>query len=329
MGPSYLVQAAASLDLPRSLGWVLTFGQGDVLSRNVLHLFPPASATPAWVVKFARVRGSGESFDQDERGLGVAAAAGPVVSRRAPKLLARAVVDDRHASVETAAAGARLRERLQWPGRSDRRRLVDDVAAWIVEAGVASAGSTETLAPERRRLRDEVVPHWRAHGASDDLVDSLPPLPAVVQHNDLGSWNVIVDERDFTVVDWESARAAGLPLWDLVYFLADALAVVDGATDGATRHEHTRRLFRGELAASEVLFAWIRRAVDALAIPADAVGPLTTLCWLDHSLSHVRRATRRRAAGDVMPPRPHGVERNAETWLADPLLGAGWAAWKG
>jgi hypothetical protein len=328
-GAPYIVAAAAQqLQLPAPDQWVLTLGQGDALSRNVLHAFPPDDETPAWVVKFARVPGYAEPFDRDERGLGLAARAGEVVARRAPRLLGRFVVDSVHASVETAAVGIRLRELLQTPRSGDAaRRLVDQVTGWILELGRATAEPPEALAEERRRLAEEVIPRWSAHGVTAALVSELPPLPAVTQHNDLGSWNVIVDGRSFTTLDWESARARGLPLWDLLYFLADALAVLDGAVRGEDRHEHTRRLFRGDLSSSEILFAWVRRAVAAFEVPHDSVGRIATLCWLHHSLSHVDRSDRRARLGDSSPPRAHGVERMAETWLSDPALGTSWVRW--
>ena len=117
------------------------------------------------------------------------------------------------------------------------------------------------------------------------LVRRVADNPGVLQHNDLGSWNVVVDGSNFVVVDWESMRQHGLPLWDTAYFLADALALLEGAVDGETRHEHTRRLFRGELASSQILFRWIGRSVNSLELPNDAVGPIMALCWMHHAQS--------------------------------------------
>ncbi len=328
--PAVAAAAARELDLPRIGGWVLTLGQGDELSRNVFHLFPAGSVEPAWVLKFARVGGYPEPFDRDERGLGLAAGAGGDVAAHAPRLLGRLDAEGVHASVESAAVGPRLRELLTAPWPAERMfALVDRIAAWTLELGAETAEPPEALEAERRRLLADVVPRWAAHGIDRSIVEALPPVPAVLQHNDLGSWNVLVDgSAGFTAVDWESAHAAALPLWDLLYFLADALALLDGSTSGAERHRHTAALFRGDLDSSRTLFRWVRAAVERLALPPESVGSIATLCWLHHALSPVER---RRAldlhAPDAAPP-VHGTELIAETWLRTPGLGVGWAGWR-
>ena len=83
-------------------------------------------------------------------------------------------------------------------------------------------------------------------GSGLDLVDALGEVPAVLQHNDVGSWNVVVDGDDFTVLDWEDCVRHGLPLWILLYFLADSAAHIDGITDPSERGPHFERLFLGE-----------------------------------------------------------------------------------
>jgi len=327
--PPGLVGAACELGLPDELGWYLVLGQGDALSRNVFVLFRVHEEEPDWVLKFARVAEYDESFDRDERGLRRAASAPGIVARRAPQFVGRFVWNGIHASVETAARGSRLRELLTSSMSRERKlRLVDDVAEWIILVGTSTAQPPDALEPERTRLLAQVVPHWRRLGATDDLVLGLTDLPAVLQHNDVGSWNVLVEASGFTIVDWESSRSSGLPLWDLLYFLADALALVDGQTDGTTRHLHTRGLFRGDRPLSERLFSWVGRAVSELAIPPDSVGRIATLCWLDHSLSPARRSG---TLVRLAPPSPvslHGTELNAETWLTDEALGSRWNAWR-
>ena len=152
-------------------------------------------------------------------------------------------------------------------------------------------------------------------------------LPAVLQHNDLGTWNTVwAAPGEFTVLDWESARADGLPLWDLLYFAVDALGLLDGARTAEQRAEHAIRLLRGELPASDTLFDTIRRYVARLAIPAEAVGPLATLCWLHHGLSHVRRgetAGRRSPGPAGGANRPHLARRSAARPRLGPLARLG------
>jgi hypothetical protein len=215
--------------------------------------------------------------------------------------------------------------------RADRRlklALIDRIGMWIVELGRLTAKRPHAIAGEHERLRSEVLPMWRDLGVGSELVDELPPLPAVAQHNDLGSWNVVADGSDFVVVDWENVREVGLPLWDLVYFLADALVLIDGSHHPRERPTRVARLFAGEAPSSPQLFTWVRRAVDAAAIPHDAVGAIVTLCWLAHSLSvHAHNRDLTTWTPDE-PPRVHGFEGMADAWMQHPALGPRWPAWQ-
>ena len=332
--PPTLVAAAGELGVPSDASWFLTFGQGDALSRNAFQLFRAGSDQPEWVLKFARVPGDSKRFDNDERGLHLAHAAGEVIAAHAPQMIGRFDVDGVHASLETAAAGSRLRDFLRTPSdRPAKLRLIEQIAGWILELGLRTQTSPEAMGAERQRLRSEVVAKWTELGVRPELVDDLPPLSAVVQHNDLGTWNVVADESDFVVVDWENAREAALPLWDLLYFLGDALVLLDdpGAAEDAPEQLPARivRLFAGRAPSSPRLFSWVRRAAQVAAVPPDAVGAIATLCWLSHSLSADVHNVDIAALTPRDPPRLHGLEGIARAWMTDSALGPSWSAWRG
>ncbi len=314
--------AAAALGVPPDARWFLTLGQGDALARAVFHVFRRDAAEPAWALKLARVPGYEEPFARDERGLGLARRAGGSAARHAPQLVGRLQVDGHHASLETAAVGERLSTLLPRE-RAGGEAALDDVAGWALAVGAETA-SDHGLAEELERLEREVAPHW---DTPPGLVRVLRQLPAVLQHNDLGTWNVVSARPGrFTVLDWESARERGLPLWDLLYFVVDALGQLDRARTAEERTEHAVRLLRGELPSSRTLFEWVRRYVGELGLAPATVGPLATLCWLHHGLSHVAReaAAESVGGGAAVPP----AERIAPIWLADPRLGPGWDRWR-
>jgi len=227
--------------------------------------------------------------------------------------------------VETAAIGERV-STLLVRDRSNARAAIDEIADWIIRLGKETASPESTLGDERRRLESKVLPAW---GLDAGYVMDLRQVGSVLQHNDLGSWNIVWNgPGQFTAVDWESAVAHGLPLWDLLYFLVDVLPLLDGARSAEERTQGAVRLLRGEAASSETFFNWIRRAVNENRIPPGEVGRLATLCWLHHGLSH---RDRQAALGKVdvegeatVPP----VERIAPLWLADPALGPGWTRWR-
>ena len=327
-GPPTFVAAAGELGVPSDASWFLTFGQGDALSRNVFQLFRAGSDRPDWVLKFARVTGYSERFDNDARGLELARAAGGVIAARTPRLVGRFDLGGVHASLETAATGRRLRDVLLTPGdRAEKLRLIERIGDWILELGRRTQTSSEATSAERERLRSEVLPRWRERGVPPELVDELPPVAAVAQHNDLGSWNVVVENGDFVVVDWENAQDAALPLWDLLYFLGDALVLLDGSGDPDRLPARMVSLFAGEARTSSLLFSWVRRGAEAASVSPDAVGPIAMLSWLSHSASigahNLDLATRTRDQ-----PRTHGIEGVAQAWLAHPALGLGWSVWR-
>jgi hypothetical protein len=319
-GPPALIAAAGELGVPSDVSWFLTFGQGDSLSRNAFQLFRGGSHEPEWILKFARVAGYSERFDNDERGLALARAAGDAIAAHVPRLVGRFDVEGVHASLETAAAGRRLRDVLLTPGdRVAKLRVIDQIGDWILELGRLTQTSPEATAAERERLAS----------VYSELVDELPPLPAVTQHNDLGTWNVVAGEGDFVVVDWENVRKNGLPLWDLLYFLGDAFVLLDGSADPGQLPARIVRLFAGEAPASPLLFSWVRRAAEAAAVPAEAVGVIATLCWLSASHSVVTHNADLATFTPRDPPRSHGLEGIARAWMAHPALGPTWSVWRG
>ena len=329
-GAPAIVAAAEELGVPRDASWFLTFGQGDALSRNAFQLFRAGSDRPEWVLKFARVAGYSERFDNDEHGLRLAQAAGGVVAARAPRLVGRFDVDGVHASLETAAAGRRLPDVLIEPGDHGAKvRVIERIAEWIVELGRRTQTSTEALAAERERLRRHVVPTWSELGVTAELVDALPRLRAVTQHNDLGAWNVVADTDNFVVVDWENYREGALPLWDLFYFLANALVLLEGADAPEHLPAGMARLFAGDARSSSVLFSWVRRGAEVAAVPPEAVGAVATLCWLSHSLSASSHNLDLATFTPRDPPRTHGIEGMARAWMAHPALGPKWTVWRG
>jgi hypothetical protein len=201
--------------------------------------------------------------------------------------------------------------------------VLEAVAAWIVQVGVETSGGRASAAVEVERLRAETIP---TRGDVDPgISDRLDQLPAVLQHNDLGGWNVVVDRAaGFTAVDWESARSQGLPLWDLWYFLAHTLVQLDGFDGDPV--DGFRRLFRGEAPSSALLFRWTREAAQALDLPAETLGPLATLCWLHHSRSGGARAVALEGRGGEAKSWP--AARFIDVWLADPALGPSWIRWQ-
>ena len=326
-GLPFPLSAAAAHGVSVSGDWVLQLGKGDDLQRAVFHVLAPGGR-PGRVVKISRVPRADDSFIRDELGLRMAAASGLVETGHAPEHLGRFTAGGLPASAETAASGRPLHELLAAARPARRVTLVDGVAGWLVQMAAATATSPKTLAGELDRLESLADGAWKGLPIPRDWRSRLRGVPGVLQHNDLGTWNVVSDGRDFQVVDWESARRPGLPLWDLLYFLADALVRLEGPADRPTLHGRALDLFRGDGLGSPALFSWLRKAVSSLDIPNDAVGTIAMLGWLHHAMSPADRAGRLGVATAGMPPLDLTRAGLAGAWLTDPLLGAGWDRWR-
>ena len=326
-GPPAFVTAAGDL-LPGPVeSWLPVLGRwGDPFSRGVLLLFAPGAARPGWALKFARVPGNSRPFDLDERGLAIAAAAGGAAAARAPRLLGRFSVGPLEASLETALPGERMLRLLTGPAtRAEKLGAVERIAGWVEAVARETAAPSSALDGVRAELAADVLPRWP--DAPPGLTDRIAGVASVVEHGDLWPENVVLDGSSFGLLDWESARAAGLPTWDLHYLLTTALAFVDGASSESEKEEHFVQLFRGEAPSSGVLFDWTRRVAAAAGVRDEAVGPLATLrvLWLATTdLAHAAKTAAAGAPGDE----PLSA-RHARRWLADPSLGPGWNAWKG
>lgn len=140
-------------------------------------------------------------------------------------------------------------------------------------------------AERRTRLATEI----------DQLLELLPQLPLVIQHGDLGTWNLLVGpDGAIRPLDWESGDLDGLPLWDL-YYLARSCAV--HATPGRARHGSGRAyavhlLGGGPLA--QLQADLVRRYCDATGTPHVAAGPLLSSCWMHRAVKEAGRLPRHR-----------------------------------
>lgn len=328
-GPPELLTAATGLGAPREAGWLMLVSAGSAIRRNALALFPPGASRPQHVVKFSRIPGQTDQFDREQRGFGLVERAGGSLAARAPDYLGRGELRGHHLSVESAAAGTKLANLLHMPG-SRRRKLavLESIAGWLVQVARETAAAPPALEPELRRLAREVLPVWAAEGAPQEIDPSLAAaIPASFQHNDMAEENLIVGASGFTAVDWEWVEPRGLPLGDLVYFGSHVLRLLDGARLEDQRDQHFEALVTGRAGSSPILFRWLRDLVEALAIPAEAVGLLVTLMWLDQGAVSAReRRNAEAASGRRLEPAY--AERCARTWLRHPALGPAWTRWR-
>lgn len=293
----YGLAAAVAAGAPADGPYFLVLGHGDALTRAVFIAARRDLSDQPVAIKLERLPGTaGSSFEGDERGLSLAAA-----SRVAhvPRLLGSFIVAGAHGSVETAGRGEQA-GRLFAKGRSPAaHRLLTRVVAW-----------TESLAAS--------TPDARGHGPGG--------WPAVTTHGDLGTWNIVTSGDEFTVLDWESADAHGLPLSDALYFLTDALGLMAGAHTMQERFEYAVALHSGGAEHSGLLFNTMRDGAARLGLSDDVVGPLASACWERHSRSRGTRLDR--LADHAAAAEEPYLGRLTDAWRTHPELGVTWKAFR-
>ncbi len=160
---------------------------------------------------------------------------------------------------------------------------------WLRDLAVATRTSPDSLASKRIRLSAVVGPAWANRSTIAAALAAVQHVPGVLAHNDLGTWNVVVDRRGgFGVVDWESSRQPGMPCGTWPISWPTPLPWSNSARQ-AIGQQDILRLFRGESLYSAALFRHLRDATADLGIEPQAVGPLITFGWLHHGLSTAQR----------------------------------------
>jgi hypothetical protein len=325
-GPPALLAVAADLGVDPRAAWAMVVAAGSPVRRNALLVFDAADREPRVAIKFARVRGSTSAFEREGRGLAVARAAGGRVSAVAPRELGRVEADGHHAAVQEAARGMDLTAILAGGGPFEGKvAALELVVGWLEQVARDTARPPQALAPLRDRLVAGALRRWLPPTFAADLAGRVAAVPAVLRHGDLGDDNVVIG-TSLTLLDWEWAQPAGLPLADLVYFGSRALRLLDAA-GGVERHRYFADLMAGRAPSSARMFAWIRRLARAIELPPDAVAPVVLLGLVEHAeLGAAEREAADAATG--IRHAPSLPERALQAWLDDPAIGPRWQAWQ-
>jgi hypothetical protein len=196
---------------------------------------------------------------------------------RAPSSAYHGPAGKRVALVESALTGERVsailaREPARLPAIVER--VTEWLTRWHGETQVSRAFTVDDLerlilAPLRvvaPELPNGTRYAERVETLGRSLVDRDVPFAAA--HNDLTTWNLLLDGDALSVVDWEAAEHESLPFVDLDYFIVDANA--------AARHVERDIAFRS---AERV----------QLDIAPDIAELVQHACWLGHARNELGR----------------------------------------
>jgi hypothetical protein len=258
--------------------------------------FQPRRRAPDLVVKAALDEAGVERVQAEHKALGLlgatAAAAGAAVPVPKPCshpwMLAADALAGRCAAVTLGTSPQRLLP------------VAGAVADWLLRWNAATASRVPATADLLERALVGPVGRLVAAGvASEPYARALATLAArlegrqlvlVAVHGDLTMANVLAAGRAPGIVDWESATAAGLPLIDLWYALADGVA-------GAARVTHAsavEAVATGTAPAPPALARLPAQHAAALRLSVDETTLAFHACWLGHAENELRRGDKER-----------------------------------
>jgi hypothetical protein len=292
----------------RQPSWLLLTPRFPASAHVVLLLL--ADGAPALVAKIARLRDD-DGPEREGRALRAFSDAGGDAGS-APDVIHAGRVGGHAVLLERAIGGRPLDRRRV---RGNPSRWIGAVAAWtgrMPVTGRLGDAEHETLlsAPitaVRDRLRDDRTA--ALVDASAGLLASLKDagMPLVFEHGDLGHPNLVeVADGRIVALDWELARADGLPLNDLVFFLGYVALAIEG--DTADPFGAFERLLTDPAAhAADAIRAEARRiGIDPSLTPA-----LVVACW---ARATAGLASRLGDAGETAPERSIAGHRYYSLW---------------
>jgi hypothetical protein len=293
--PAWLrtLAAAEGVDLT-GMRWALS-ANGRYRSRKVvLFLLDGEVESPRIVVKMPRHPDEGGRIEREAATLAAVAAAGVDDAVAVPTAVFSGTVGRERLPVlgQLGLAGAPFRRRMS--GTPDDP-LLATVVDWTTALGsrtAAPAAPGEVAA----RLEPVLAEVLRA-GASDEerrvLTEAVAvlgeaDLPLVLEHGDLGVWNVLVrlDGRP-AVLDWEAGVLRGMPLWDLLYLLRSYAA--SSARPGADRTAVALDLLTGRSPLGDCFIAATGQYAASLDLDPSVLLPLLLTCWLHRAHKEASR----------------------------------------
>jgi hypothetical protein len=276
---------------PRVPCALLTGGRREI--NKVVAMPLAQDGWPPHVVKFARVPEAEAGLAHEAEVLRALAAERPGVVG-VPRVLAVGRRAGRLAVAETAIHGESLIDALT---PATFPVLAHQVTDWLVD--LAGSAAPRPRADWWPRLVERPLDDFaRRFGQVTDAavlsraraqLHGLGDLPMAWEHRDCAPWNLMLTPMGPpALLDWESAEAQGLPGLDLVYFLANAAFLLEGALESGRTRGAYARLLDQTTPIGAVAAACLKAYCARLGLDADALNRLRLLCWIIHCRSDHR-----------------------------------------
>ena len=287
--PGSLAARATSWGLAEpgeSLSWLLLTGGLHSTNKVTSLVFQDGESEPSYVIKMPRRELSLPSLEREATALHVIHSNHAQPLPGVPELVFLDSEEGFPAIGETYLAGAPLYTHIQ-PERVED--LAHQATRWLLE--LVESGPPQPPDFWWGRLvgpmLDEFIQGYAAVGGREVLeaarpeIDRLGSLPLAVEHGDFSPWNIfLTTSGDLSVLDWEGAEPRGMPLSDLVYFLAYLTFFAEGALETGTAPDAYRRLLDPDSRMGAIAKDCFREYCAGAGLPVEALRPLRLLTWL-------------------------------------------------
>lgn len=175
---------------------------------------------------------------------------------------------------------------------------------WLMDLAIATVDRTATTALEvaegLQHLLNRFVqiydpsPEHRAFLAEQVrlVAQHTGAFPAVFQHGDPGTWNVMVTKNEqVAFLDWEAAEPQGMPLWDLFYFIRSYSGDIARARGIGNRVQGFAQQLLATSPLNDVFCKTVQQYCAALDLPQTLIAPLFYTCWMHRALKEATRLT--------------------------------------
>jgi hypothetical protein len=302
--PRYLRSIAreAGIDLD-NYGWGLS-ARGAYSSRKMLfYLFDrdqdSGGAQPNIIIKMVRDPIFNYRLENEAQSLQLLVEKG----HHDPEVLPEVLFSGHHAGLsivgESIIEGVPFRQKSRATADCPYGRAALD---WFVDLGAATA-DTQAAPPSEigaalTQLLQRFVEIYRPTSEQHDFLagqiaklgGSETAVPLIFQHGDPGPWNMLVTPRGrVAVLDWEAAEAAGMPGWDLFYFMRSY------SLDAARKLGVNKRLigfkqqFLDDTPLSRLYIKTMARYCQRTGLDGRLIEPLFYTCWMHRSLKESMR----------------------------------------
>jgi hypothetical protein len=186
---------------------------------------------------------------------------------------------------QTYAPGRAL-ARLATPGRLEIH--AGQVTEWAVDLArrtmaVMPAGAARTVrrSIEQATLGLGDLPDGELlAGTLGAAIERIDLDRSVRRHGDLGPWNIhLADDGRLTVIDWADSVDHGLPICDLVHFLAHLCLCAHHAYHPAQRSTVIDQLMDPGTACGRVMVDQTTAYAAAIGLPTDRIDDLRVVTW--------------------------------------------------